>query len=383
MDLTLNSLKKATTQAALPKTGFIRIWDKEVPSFHVRIYSTGRKSFRYSYWFEGTKKDYNIGPNLNLHDARRIALELASLVAQGKDPQAEKMSRQIQDVTFREVAARYLNEYVKVINSGKTFKEYERYMAYLMPQIGDLRINTIEDKHISKIQANAKEKKGVRTSNVIIGMLKKMFRLAVEKWGLLETDPCHKVKKYKEHPRVQYLSHEELNKLMESIRKEPNLTIGTFFMVLIHTAARRGELVNMKWEHLDLEKQIWFKPMTKSGESHQIPLNGIALSAINGLHRIHGNPYVFAGEAKGKPLNGFSRFWKRILTRAGMQGFHIHDIRRSVGSLLLQNGTSIEFISQILGHKSIGTTERVYAKLNLAVKTQTINKLGDLLASKP
>ena len=86
MKLTLQSLK--TTH--LPEKGFTRIWDKEVLGFHVRLYASGRRSFRYSFRQDGRKKDYCIGANLNLHDARKIALQLAAKVANGLDLQEEK-----------------------------------------------------------------------------------------------------------------------------------------------------------------------------------------------------------------------------------------------------------------------------------------------------
>ena len=72
-------------------------------------------------------------------------------------------------------------------------------------------------------------------------------------------------------------------------------------------------------------------------------------------------------------------FWVRILKRAGFEDVHAHDLRRTVGYLLLKAGVPIERVSQILGHKSIRTTERYYAGLDIEVKRSTFEKLDSLL----
>ena len=102
------------------------------------------------------------------------------------------------------LADKYLEEYVKTNNTDKTFIEYKRYVEYLKPQIGRLKVSSIEEIHFLKIQTKAKEEKGERSSNIIITMLKKMFELAVEKWGILQVNPCKKIKKFKEMLRSQY-----------------------------------------------------------------------------------------------------------------------------------------------------------------------------------
>jgi integrase len=242
-----------------------------------------------------------------------------------------------------------------------------------------MQVRDLTEEVFLKLKETIRKEKGERTANVMLTLFKRLFNLARGSWKLIEKNPCEFIKKFKENPRTERLSDDQITKLRESIDQELNPYVQSFFHLLLLTACRTGELQNMKWCDVNLATGEWKKPITKIGEPHIIPLGQTGLSILNSLQRQEDNSYVFCGKIQGKPLNGLRRFWLRICGHAGIEGVHGHDLRRTVGFLLLKNGQSMERVSQVLGHKSIRTTERVYAGLDIEAKRESINLLENLI----
>jgi len=91
-----------------------------------------------------------------------------------------------------------------------------------------------------------------------------------------------------------------------------------------------------------------------------------------------GNPFVFPGHIKGRPLNNVYRPWLRIKRRAGLDRLAIHDLRRTAGSYMVQAGRSIHAVKDILRHKDIKTTE-IYARLAAQQGKDTVDAYSEAL----
>ena len=374
-----SSLKKIET----PESGFTRVWDTEVIGFGARVRANGKISFVFRYRNQyGKEKQYTIGHDLAPDHARKLARKKSGEVAEGLDPVQEKLESKEVGLTFDDLSSRYQAEILEKRNAATTVSDYKRHLNYLSPILGRKLLTEIWEGDIKKVQSQVKETKGLRSSNVMVTMLKTMFNIALKDWRLISHNPCEHVKKFKETPRTERFSGEEMLKVLESIKEEENPYVRVFFITLIHTACRRGELQKMKWSDIDLSKGEWKKPKddAKIRESHLIVLNKTCIDQIRSLKKQEGNPYVFCGKMKGKPINGFSRFWGRILGRCGVSRITIHDIRRSMGCILLSEGLPIEQISQLMGHTSTKTTERVYAALGLKSKKHTVDVIERVLS---
>jgi integrase len=94
-----------------------------------------------------------------------------------------------------------------------------------------------------------------------------------------------------------------------------------------------------------------------------------------------GNDYVFTNE-HGRPIHprNLLRGFKRALKRADLpRETTIHDLRHSIGSILLADGQNIDAVTELLGHSSRSVTERIYAHTLLEQKRATGESLGYLL----
>lgn len=376
----------------LPTTKEIRILDNEIKGFGVRIYPSGKRTYFYMYSKyndQGKRKriTHKLGSNINPHVARKLASELSLKLLSGeeigrKNTQCKKKNepqKANEEISFFQLADEYVEKHLLIHNKKKTQTDYLRHIEYLKSKILNIPVSKITKKMFMDFRDDYARTKGKRTANVLLTMSSKIFTLATE-WEYIDKSPVNGIKKFKEVPRDRVLSKKELKILFEAIEEEDDIYQSTFFKTLAYTACRKNELGTMKWSDLDYSGNdvIWRKPNTKIGEPQKIVLCGKAVEGIKNLKKKKDNPYVFAG-THGTQFQGYSKTWGRILKRSKLPHTTIHDIRRSVGSLLLEDGVSIERISQLLGHKSIKTTEQVYARLSLRSAKQTANDLDKSL----
>jgi integrase len=81
-----------------------------------------------------------------------------------------------------------------------------------------------------------------------------------------------------------------------------------------------------------------------------------ALEQLRAIPRIADNPYIICGNKTQRHLTGVREPLRRVLKRAGIENLRVHDLRRTVGSWLAQDGVSLHLIGQVLNHRDTKTT---------------------------
>src|SRR5262249_31473335 len=111
---TITFVARGIATLPIPASGRVEYFDKGTPSFGLRVTNTGHRSWICLYRYKGEKRRYTIGtfPQLGLADARERAKEILRRAATGEDPATEK-KRERKAETFRELAARYLEDHAK------------------------------------------------------------------------------------------------------------------------------------------------------------------------------------------------------------------------------------------------------------------------------
>ncbi len=180
------------------------------------------------------------------------------------------------------------------------------------------------------------------------------------------TNPCRYVEKYREEKRERFLSTAELANLAAVLdAAETNNTESPFVITAIRlaifTGARIGEMLGLKWDHVDIERAMLLLPESKTGKK-AIYLSPPALAVLAKVPRIEGNPFVICGDKHGAALVNIQKPWRRIRAKAGLPDLRIHDLRHSFASVAASGGLSLPMIGKLLGHTQAATTER-YAHL--------------------
>jgi integrase len=199
-------------------------------------------------------------------------------------------------------------------------------------------------------------------ANRVMKILSAMLTKA-EKWGVVPAgtpNPAKGISFFRELPRDRYVTPEELPALIEAIEQEDAYARSAFWLYLL-TGFRKTELLSATWSQVDFENRQFILPDSKGGRPHYLPLTVEAMAILEGIPRLQGNPHIFPGLKEGAHLVDLKKPWIRIRKRAGLEDVHIHDLRHTIASWLVQAGNSLYLVGKILNHKDLRTTER-YAR---------------------
>lgn len=151
----------------------------------------------------------------------------------------------------------------------------------------------------------------------------------------------------------------------------------------LHTGMRKGEILSLKWDNVDLKHGFILLDVTKNGERREIPINKTLETVFldKSLIRRLDVPYVFYDPATGKPYQNVKRSFYTACRRAGIRDFHFHDLRHTFASHLVMSGVDITTVKELLGHKTLTMTLR-YAHLAPSHKVRAVDVLDNALNDK-
>jgi integrase len=340
-------------------------WDSELPGFGLVLHPSGRRVYVLQYRSaSGRSRRIALGTHgeLTPEQARKIAADRLLEARSGRDPAAERW--QARDaLSVRELAERYLDIHCAK-KKPRSVAEDRRILArYILPAIGSHAAIDVGVADVSKLHAAMRATPF--QANRVLAVLSTLFGLA-ERWGIRPrgTNPCSDVERYREAQRQRFLSDAELARLGEGLaeleREGPEgAQWASIFRLLLFTGARRGVVVDLRWDEVDFDGGCLRLADSKTG-AKTIPLGAPALALLAALPRK--DKRVFPrrpGITLGNQIRGP---WARTLERSGIDGLRVHDLRHTDASIGAGAGLSLYAIGNLLGHRKASTTQR-YAHL--------------------
>jgi len=199
-------------------------------------------------------------------------------------------------------------------------------------------------------------------------------------WGMASEETLKQVRKVKkkveENTRLRFLTVEECQTLIDCCT--PHLK--PIVTVALHTGMRRGEILNLKWEQVDVKHGFFLLEITKNAERREIPIDNTLTMMFNSMPRGLESVYVFTDPRTGEPYKSVQTSFETALKRAEIRDFRFHDLRHTFASHLVMAGVDLTSIRELLGHKSLAMTIR-YAHLAPRHKRRAINMLDKVLKS--
>jgi integrase len=356
----------------------------------------GTKSFFLSKKINGTaykiklgsfpNKLYNSLDNISVAEVRIKAAELKNQLAKESNPtlpKTQELQQEKQGITFKEVLDRYINDYAR--HNTKSWKfdiaEMNNKASHLYPK----NIYSITRDDIQQIFNNV-TLKGTDCANRFLDRLNAVFNKA-KKWGILDKNPTFGVVRHKKKERDRYLLAEEKPRFFAALKEEHNKTIKDFFLMCLHTAARKSNVLAMRWDNIRFVDETWYTPgtETKNGDSHLLPLSKQAMEILKVRfeQRDPQCPWVFPSDHNSQSghLEEPRRAWERLVKRANLKDFRLHDLRRTRGSWMAIAGASQYIIGKALNHKSPNST-KIYARLSLDPVREFMEKSDHIFDSK-
>lgn len=180
---------------------------------------------------------------------------------------------------------------------------------------------------------------------------------ARREWGINLSNPVQMIRKPPSpEGRNRLLNPQELERLFQELSptgKRNHLTKPVVLLAL-ETAMRRGELLSLRWEHIDFDRRTAHLFETKNGDSRTVPLSTEAVQILKSLSRSDAK-VVF-------PINHFTldAAFKKAVARAGLSNFHFHDLRHMAITAMAKKLPNVIELSAVSGHKSLTMLKRYY-----------------------
>jgi len=368
-------------------------YDSDLTGFCLKVLPSGTKRWCVEYRSGAggrsvgkTRMVLGSTSSLTPDQARASAKSTLAAVALGQDP-ARKRSTERAMPTFAEFGERYLAEEAETKLKPRSVVNYRIYLRkHAVPIIGTRKLDALDSGDVAKMHRKI-GKTTPMTANRVVEFIGSVYRYAAV-CGLVAKghNPASQVQAFREQRRERYLSSVELARLGDAIREaettgirwivdedQPNAKhipkngrtkigphVAAAFRLLILTGARLREILELKWEYVDLQRGLLLLPDSKTGQK-AIILNAPAVDILCKLPKL--DSYVIASDIGGQPRHDLNKPWKLISTRADLAGVRIHDLRHTHASYGAGAGFGLPIIGKLLGHSQPATTAR-YAHLD-------------------
>jgi integrase len=250
----------------------------------------------------------------------------------------------------------------------------------LMPALGaDLRVRKLTTEMIARYEARRSAEVSAFTVCNELGCLRRVLNLG-KRWGDLDTVPVITLPK-KPKGRERFLSRDEITRLLEACDASANPYLGAMVRIAINTGMRRGELLTLRWEQVNLSTSTITLYRTKSGEPRAVPINAAVYDALVALVPAQARRQgpVFPRE-DGGTWRDVRRPFLAALESAGIDGFRWHDLRHTCASWLVMQGRTLRDVQEVLGHGDLRMSMK-YAHLSAAHKRAAVDALDGLTPS--
>jgi integrase len=197
--------------------------------------------------------------------------------------------------------------------------------------------------------------------------LHNLFEVARDEWGLpLPENPLGKLRlPFSPNRRERRLQEGELDRLLAAARSCRSLLIVPIILLAVATGMRRGEILSLRWEHVDWERRSLLIPHTKNGHSRTLPLTRDATEVLDGVGRTGDRVFPMSG-------NAFRLSWERLRARAGVTDLHFHDLRHEAISRFFERGLSVPEVALLSGHRDA----RMLFRYTHPMRSEIMKKIG-------
>jgi len=384
--MTKAKLTKTLVEAAVPGARDYEIRDTLIPGFLLKVTPAGGKVFMTAYTaLDGQRRKPSIGKfgEVTVEQARAVARGWLADVRRGEDPSAQrKQVRQAPDMA--ELADRYMREYSEPRNRPSTVRgNRERIQTHIKPKLGQVKVQDVTRPDIADIIGAMQATP--TAANHLLSLLRKMFNMA-EIWGYRPdgSNPCRHIPKFPQRNRSRFINDDEMRRLFAYLdRAEREGLEHPFNLLAVRLqfafAARRSEILGLKWEWIDFTRKRVVWPESKTGGMSK-PLTEEAERLLARAPRSTGSPYVVPAifqPMNPMPEHSYSGAWRRILERADIPHCGTHAIRHRAATDIANSGVPTKIGMALTAHKTVAMFMRYVHSEDDAVRAA-----ADLVAAR-
>ena len=238
----------------------------------------------------------------------------------------------------------------------RTVRDYRKQSALtILPALGDRKVADVTRADVERAVAPRAPVQRNRT----LALISRLFNLFEDwEWRGQNSNPARRIEHAREQPRDRVLAPSELAALaaaLNDLEGHYPAPVAAIRLAAL-TGLRIGEILAIRWEHVDFQTGRLTMPATKIGRRlHDLPT--AALDILAALPRI--NDWAFT-IGRGAPVT--YRYVRSVFAEAakaaGLEDARLHDLRRTVVTSAAAAGVSTHVLRDLLGHKTTAMADR-------------------------
>jgi integrase len=280
-------------------------------------------------------------------------------------------SQQGKRLGFDKMCDLYMEKHSKV--NKRSWRSDEIIVKKLTRHFSSAPLNSITPQKIEEYKATRRGSVKEATINRELAVLKTIFSKAVL-WGYTAMNPVKLVRLYREELKpVRILTADEKRKLFEA---SPEF-LRPVILFALKTGMRRGEILGLKWNDVDLANSNIHVRHTKSGKMRVLPMHPEISELLTTMIERRKGEHIFS-EADGSRFKHFGMVRTSFVIavkNSGLGDLTFHDLRHNFATELIQRGADLRTVQEYLGHSSLVMVQR-YTHVTEGIRRSTIQLLG-------
>ena len=283
-------------------------WDRELSGFGVRVYPSGSKVYVVQTRAGGkaaTRVTVGRHGVITAEEARRRAALIVARIKAGEDPVPEPMAAKLlEGPTVGELARDWLDEHVAVRCKAKTAYIYRLVVEkHILPGFGKTPALGVSHAQVTELHHGLRERPV--TANRAVDVLSRIYNAAEDRGRIPEaSNPCRLVAKFRERTRERFLTDGEFRRLGRVLDeaetcKGVSVHAVAAIRLLLLTGCRKSEILNLRWDEVDLGANELRLPDTKTGP-RTISLSPEAAAVLAAIPARRGQPACHPGQDRGQ-----------------------------------------------------------------------------------
>jgi integrase len=313
--------------------------------------ATIRKRGNYSWEVQVRRRGYP--SQTKTFDTRREAEAWGRMTEREMDSGSFLSRTAAERTTISDIVKKYREE---LLPRQRGKRQEESRLNFVDMKFGAFCLSGITSEAVAKWRDELLVTRSAQTCVHYLGVLSRLYRAAERDFGipLPLGNPVKAIRTPSiANSRERRLVGDESTRLDVALANSRSKCLYDVSKLALETAMRRGELLNLKWDHIDLQKRVLHIPITKNGLPRDVPLSNAAVKLLTDL------PRNISGRVFSTSETAITEGFQRAVIRAGINDFRFHDLRHEATSRLAEK-LQMHELMKVTGHQSSRMLARYY-----------------------
>jgi integrase len=232
----------------------------------------------------------------------------------------------------------------EVLRLKRFLREETALCAYAMANLETHHFEDYRDRRLAEVSAGTVKRE--------LGLLHAVIEGVRKRYRMVENPVSDVRRPQVNDARDVRLHGDEAGLLLEACENARTPWLFPAVLLALETAMRRGELLSLTWDNIDLEAPAAYLPDTKTGKARAVPLSSLAIATLEAL------PRAATGRVIATTAEGLKQAFERARKRAGLDHVNFHDLRHEATSRLFERGWGVMEVATVTGHQDLQMLKR-------------------------